>query len=363
MTTDWETAVVNSDGTKFAFLDSGEAEGKPEAYTTIVCVHGHSFHARNFERLFPAAASRNLRIIAFNRRDYVGSTPFSQTELDAINGSDSAAHASFLRDRAMEIAQFLVWLVKEKRVQKAGEDGTAGGLAIMGWSLGNVFAVAFLRHLATYPTEIVQELSPYLRTAFIYESSYSGLGYPRLEKAYHPLVDPDIPERARGVAFGTWVSSYFTHPCYDALADPSYKSLSSLELRAPDPGAETKRPTIEVFTGEELKASVDTAPDLRSERAFWAIVQPEVLYENTLGTFICPNLPLPPVKICFIYCLSSVWSAQWAVSELEKDIEKWKAGGRKLRELHFVAVEGGNHFLHYEEPDRFLQILAEGISS
>lgn len=46
MTTDWETAVVNNDGTKFAFLDSGEAEGKPEAYTTIVCVHGHSFHAR-----------------------------------------------------------------------------------------------------------------------------------------------------------------------------------------------------------------------------------------------------------------------------------------------------------------------------
>ncbi|KLO10051.1 hypothetical protein SCHPADRAFT_833106 [Schizopora paradoxa] len=348
MTVDWETAVVNDKGTTFAFLDSGAPTG--ETYTTVVCIHGHSFHARSFEPLFPFAASHNLRIIALNRRDYVGTSLFSQAELDAINGSDSAVHASFLQDRALEIAQFMVWLVNEKNVPKASGDGKSGGLAVLGWSLGNVFSVAFLRHLTSFPVEVKQVLSSYMRTGFLYESAYSGLGYPKPEGAYQPLTDPSIPERMRGVLFGTWVSSYFNHPYYSTPSDTRVKSLSSLQLRTPEPDTEAtlyKRPTIEVIPGEELKTSVDTAPDARSERPYWAVVKPSTLYGNTLGTFIRPSEPesLQSVKISVIYCLSSVWSAQWVIIELERDLEKRKAEGKELRQVSFVPIEGGNHFV------------------
>ena len=122
----------------------------------------------NFSRLLPLAQKYNLRIIAPNRRDYIGSTLFSEDELSVLNGNNDLAHKAFLRDRGLEIAHFLKWIIDEMKIPLASEDGKAGGLALMGWSLGNTTTVAFLRYLKTYPSELVTALEPYIRTFFIY---------------------------------------------------------------------------------------------------------------------------------------------------------------------------------------------------
>ena len=122
----------------------------------------------NFSRLLPLAAKHNLRVIAYNRRDYTPSSPFNDAELAAVNGTEDAAHKAFLKDRGLEMAQFLSWIVREKKIPKASADGKAGGLALMGWSLANVFTVAFMKHLASYPKDVLETLEPYFRTFFLY---------------------------------------------------------------------------------------------------------------------------------------------------------------------------------------------------
>ena len=142
----------------------------------LVCIYSLLAHQsylilhllENFYRLLPFAQKHNLRIVAPNRRDYIGSTLFSEEELSALNGNDDVAHRAFLRDRGLEVAYFLKWIIDEMKIPQASEDGKAGGLALMGWSLGNTTTTAFLGHLQTYPPELVKALEPYLRTFFIY---------------------------------------------------------------------------------------------------------------------------------------------------------------------------------------------------
>ena len=120
-----------------------------------------------FSKLFPAAQTHNLRIIALNRRDYVGSTPYSPAELSVLTAGDDE-HFAFLHARGLEIARFLVYVVKELKIPPVSADKKEGGLAVLGWSLGNVTTLAFLSYLKTYPSEVIQALNSYLRSFFLF---------------------------------------------------------------------------------------------------------------------------------------------------------------------------------------------------
>ena len=124
-----------------------------------------------FSRLLSPASRYNARIIAVNRRDYVHSTPLSGEELNALAGKDEDAHSRFLRDRGLEIARFLCYVITELKIPQASSKNDAtssGGLAIMGWSLGNLFSIAFVANLETYPPEVLRILEHYLKSLFIY---------------------------------------------------------------------------------------------------------------------------------------------------------------------------------------------------
>lgn len=77
----------------------------------------------------------------------------------------------FLRDRGLEIARFLVWVIRELQIPPISQSGDEGGLALLGWSLGNITTLAFLSNLRTYPRDIVETLEPYLRTFVMYGTS------------------------------------------------------------------------------------------------------------------------------------------------------------------------------------------------
>ena len=90
-----------------------------------------------------------------------------------INSNNDDAFPSFLQARGLEIARFLAWVIREKKIPRASDDKKEGGLAILGWSLGNLTTMAFMRYLNTYPSDVLEALRPYLRTLFIYGASLS----------------------------------------------------------------------------------------------------------------------------------------------------------------------------------------------
>ncbi|KAI5117179.1 hypothetical protein M0805_008158 [Coniferiporia weirii] len=364
--------LADDDGIHFAYIDSGAPPG--DTYTTLICVHGYTYHAQNFSRLLPLAQKYNVRVIALNRRDYIGSTPFSQTELESIFGTDRNTHVEFLRARGLEIARFLVWVISEKMIPRASADGLTGGLALMGWSLGNLTAMAFLRHLGTFPSDIINTLEPYLKTFFIYEAGYEGLGYPDPEGMYHPLKDASIPQCIHDAVFGTWVSSYYSHPIYASLSSDrsrpdqtqKEKNIFALQVRAPEKGLARRVCTTDTFTPSELAACVDLVPVIRSEQAF-ARLRLETLYDQTRESLLLEHAEtaalLPQIKVRIVYGYATVWSILWGIWELERDCKTWESEGRQIRPLKFCPVEDSNHFLHWDEPEMFLKVVAEGIKS
>ena len=157
----------------------------------------------------------------------------------------------------------------------------------------------------------------------------------------------------KGVMFGSWLSSYFSHPYHDAPTSErsTLRSLASLELRIPQ--KQPKKPTNENIPPSELLAMVDVAPGTRSENAYYGTVKPETIYSKFKEAVLLdegnelvssPNL-IPSIKVVNIYGTQSMWSVQYGVWKIEDDMEKWKAEGRHIRPFAFVKVDGGNHFV------------------
>ncbi|KAH8114810.1 Alpha/Beta hydrolase protein [Phellopilus nigrolimitatus] len=358
-----QTARIDSDGTQLAYIDSGAPQS--DTYTTLVCVHGHTFHAQNFSRLLPLAHKHGLRVIALNRRDYVGSTPFSNSDLDVINGKDDRAHRDFLRKRGLEIARFLVWVIKEKKIPHASEDGTSGGLALLGWSQGNVTTLSFLAHLNSYPHEIVAILEPYLRTFFLYDAPNAFLGYSSPEGTYRPSLDPDIPEDKLGLVFAKWVSSYYAHPAYsDTFPGEKlhHRSIGSLQDRLPE--NPYRASTSDTLTAEELVLITDAAPANRSEQPLSFNVHPSTFHDQARRALLRDNRDLlPRLKTRLVYGLASISGIQRAAWELEKDCTKWRTESGQVRPIEFIPIKGANHFMHWDDADIFLKVLKDAIRS
>ncbi|KAI5122826.1 hypothetical protein M0805_003121 [Coniferiporia weirii] len=416
-------------GVDFAYIDSGAPLNSSD-YTTVVCVHGHSYHAQTFARLLPLGAQHNLRILALNRRDYVGSTPYTPAELAALASDSAPVHAAFLRARALEVARFLVWAVsvlgipragagKDKDKDKDGGDGRrgGGGLALLGWSLGNVTTLAFLGHLAALPPDVRAALEPYLRWFFIYESTSGFIGYAPPPGAYHPVWDPDVPGPLKAAATDAWFTAYFSHPYFlsplaplDSNSNATVKlrtnairerekkgnryeeerkrtktlalTMDAFELRTPAPAL---RPGVPNPTSTDVDC-LDLVPGMRSEYAFYGCVAETTLYtqfEAGLSFASAPlapalngykrngkdrrdgreELPLPELRVTLAYGTRTVWDVVWGAWAIEQDVARWRKEGRAVRPLDVVAIEGANHFAIWDDPALFMQTLAECVKS
>lgn len=120
-----------------------------------------------FSRALARAKDHGIRVVSLIRRDYNGSTPFSEAELDLLKSTDPASHHQFLRERGLEIARFLVALIDKFDLPPAGKDGK-GGLSILGWSLGGTTLFAFAHFFPTYPEAIQERLKKHLKSLVSY---------------------------------------------------------------------------------------------------------------------------------------------------------------------------------------------------
>lgn len=103
-------------------------------------------------------------MIIWNRRDYRGSTKYTDAELE-----DLAAGRKVFQDRlAMQLAWFLEHFVKHENTPKVSLDRKSGGFILMGWSFGNATTLSLLADPAVLPTELYERIEPYLRSLILY---------------------------------------------------------------------------------------------------------------------------------------------------------------------------------------------------
>ncbi|KAJ7139260.1 hypothetical protein C8R44DRAFT_606250 [Mycena epipterygia] len=194
------------DGIDIRYTDSG-TPNTPD-YTTIVVLHGTGYNGYGFVRLHEYAHKYNLRTILWNRRDYHGSTKYSDDEL-----ADMRAGGKTFQDRlALQTAWFFQHLIENERTPKVTGDRKAGGFILVGWSAGNSATLALFADPAVIPKPLYDSLESYLRSLVLYDPAFVALGYPgpELEGIYDPFNAPTLEKVFEN--FKSWVSSYYKHP-------------------------------------------------------------------------------------------------------------------------------------------------------
>jgi pimeloyl-ACP methyl ester carboxylesterase len=122
-------------------------------------------------KVLPRAGAHGVRVIAFHRRDYGTSSPFTEQEISPIRPKDDpSAVEAFMDARALEFAHLIRILIDRLNLP-AAEHGH-GGIAILGWSLGNMYGVDFLARATKLPQDLLAIVKKYIRSYVIFGSHF-----------------------------------------------------------------------------------------------------------------------------------------------------------------------------------------------
>ena len=107
-------------------------------------------------------------MVCVNRRDYPGTTLYTPAELKALSEMDEEGHAAILEARGIELAAFLDALIDTLSLPGLTPDGKEGGLALMGWSMGNMFTLSTIASVSSLEPQIQTRLQSYLRKLIMF---------------------------------------------------------------------------------------------------------------------------------------------------------------------------------------------------
>jgi hypothetical protein len=180
------TAIL-PDGKQLTYFDSGPVEGST-TFTTLVLLHGCHFNAceahlnfpsddsnsvdtitDGFRHLLPLAPKFNLRLVLVQRRDYAGSTRYTDEEMSTLTSDNPIV---FLCRWGQVFAHFIHYLVRNTVVCKLSDDCLMGGIAVSGWSIGNAFAMSMFYEGTGLDQEVYRDIEPYLSTLILYGMAF-----------------------------------------------------------------------------------------------------------------------------------------------------------------------------------------------
>ncbi|EMD39235.1 hypothetical protein CERSUDRAFT_122663 [Gelatoporia subvermispora B] len=180
------TSLATVNGIQLFYFDSGILEGGTQ-HDTIFSAHGYILpdlitKLAVFKRFMALAPAANLRLVAINRRGYLGSTLYTVEELEAFQ-KDDIAKGVFANNRGLEIALF----VDQSR-----------GVALLGWSMGSSSAPCAVAQSDALLPESSAHLQSHLRTLILLDCTMVA------------AAQTAIP--GEGVAVYTlWLTAYFKH--------------------------------------------------------------------------------------------------------------------------------------------------------
>ncbi|EIM81598.1 alpha/beta-hydrolase [Stereum hirsutum FP-91666 SS1] len=348
----------------FSIQDTGAPVQDGQSYTTLVIIHGFTWHRGVFSRLLPLAAESNARIVLVNRRDYPDSAPYTEEEhrlLISARGSTPEAAADlkeYIKARARELYNFLSKFVTD-------EDIAVDSLVLAGWSFGSAWMLALLTHAATFPVNDV-ELDKYIRRVILYDPPYHAIGYDPPEEFYNPLSHPSLAPGEGAKIFPAWVSGYYAHG----------DSASELEHRI---ALAEPTPTILTMSPEDIQAKLHAPPaipggsddllvvtgiqhglydTMRRATLFFAnpgVAEAEAGEEE--GEEEAVRGDWKGIELRYIWCDRSVWEVPWGTWALQAELQEARKAGKETRNVVLVRLKGANHFVHWDQPERALRAL------
>ncbi|KAH8111923.1 Alpha/Beta hydrolase protein [Phellopilus nigrolimitatus] len=351
--------TIDEQGHSLFYQDSGVPSNAEQSYTTLIVVHGASFHGGVFRRLIPLAPHHSVRLVLVNRRDYPGSSPYTASDLAQIGVVDAATHEEFLRARGAELPTFIRCFVEREKVPQASPDGKHGGVVLMGWSSGSIYTLSLLSNADTIPAETREAITPFLRSLIIFDPPCSVLGLTVLEHSLDMPQNKSLTpaERTQGFSqyFSEWVGAYYTH------ASLVSRDVSDLQL-APAAGARIAT-TLAMSAAETLAVTWPAALE-RSEvsvRPILAAAYAEQVRRALVDDRLAAYWPRCGVDV--VWCENTVWVIVDAVWRLEKLREEADEEGIKGRPFRVMMVPGANHFPHWDEPEATMKFFANVLGN
>ena len=126
--------------------------------------------------MIPFATQKNIRLVLLNVHGYPGSTPYTDDELDRLEGSLEARKTE-LQARGSELAEFIRWFIVTQEIppirERSNDDQLVGGLSVLAWSGGNGHSLCMFAHADKLAEETRKLFDEYLRSLILY-----GMGFP-----------------------------------------------------------------------------------------------------------------------------------------------------------------------------------------
>ncbi|KAK0460249.1 Alpha/Beta hydrolase protein [Desarmillaria tabescens] len=333
--------VVNSStGVELSYIDSGAPV--QSSYITIFAIHGMIFTKEIFQRVIDLAPKKGVRFVALDRRPFPGSTPFSAEELGILRnaGTDDAQREAFVEARGHEVAIFIDTFIRTFGLPPIS---SGGGVALLGWSLGATLVSAAISSTSTLSNDICERLERHLRSVILYEPGPITLGLPAPNQYWTFLRDPSVPEDLRIPAFGQWCTSYFDHP------DLSERNLDNLSWVL---ASSSRVPSF--YNG--MPASIQRyGNDAAIDLPFLVVYSKQILqaYRKTFfDSKVFPNVKRS--VLCGDKTCALALAAFWAVQDDEKEQRT-----TDIKALEYRIIPGANHFVHWDEPEKALDVFIE----
>jgi len=267
-------------------------------------------------------------MIVVNRREYSGSSPYTEAELKVFAEGSDEERFKLLVDEGSNLAMLLDGIIGTLELPETG------GVAIVGWSLGNIFTLSILASVDTLPLKVRERLGIYVRRTIMWDPPSQPMGIESPPGTYLPLWDEDLAPEARGVEFGKWVTYYFVH------GDLSKHNMEEFNYRTNDP---KRKRTFEDMPLPELFKLIDLGPGGKCDtvlceppfqKAERDIVD-KALFDSKVRA-MWKNM-----KVWHFFGDANSWNiylAAWVLEDKVKETETTEPA------INFTILEGSNHF-------------------
>ena len=120
-----------------------------------------------FQRLLDLAGPRQLRAIAINRREYPGTTPYSEDERRVIREGSFEERKNFLQEQGILLALAVDGLIEELSLR--------GPVAVAGWSLGTAFTISLYCSINSLSDNVQHRLKNSIKTFILLGTACSDI--------------------------------------------------------------------------------------------------------------------------------------------------------------------------------------------
>ncbi|EKM50559.1 uncharacterized protein PHACADRAFT_188120 [Phanerochaete carnosa HHB-10118-sp] len=271
-------------------------------------------------------------------------TSFSEAESSVLKSGTDEKKAQYLRDRGVEIATFIDKFIQQNGLPPPDEKGSGGGFAILGWSLRALFALATTANVDVLGDSTRAHFARYMRSLILFgasegdhashaavldellaETAFVSIGSLPPPKTWNSLLDESIPLPMRTPMINYWVSAYFDHG--------DLKTAISI-------------------------LSSTSSPRRRGFRAYTTCLPSSLraLYEKTVFDKKAREI-LPHMKVCALFGGRTSAVSLPSMFAMEGD-DRAHGGGN----ICFRLIKGGNHFMHWDEPELTLETLLDAMA-